>query len=200
MKESKVQVFKKSKPESMCYVLIFVLLLGTWTAAILSFFQFRRSHFPETAIINISQQGKIAVFLSVAYPQGENDENFTVFSYSELKLATRGFSAANKIGEGAFGCVYKGLLANGSIVAVKMLSIELESMRGEREFVSEISTLTNLKHENLVTLKGCCIDGAKRLLVYNYMENNSLAQILLAPMLQAHLTVANGISCKWQMR
>ncbi|KAK8553792.1 hypothetical protein V6N12_030775 [Hibiscus sabdariffa] len=180
MKESKVQVFKKSKPESMCYVLIFVLLLGTWTAAILSFFQFRRSHFPD--------------------PQGENDENFTVFSYSELKLATRGFSAANKIGEGAFGCVYKGLLANGSIVAVKMLSIELESMRGEREFVSEISTLTNLKHENLVTLKGCCIDGAKRLLVYNYMENNSLAQILLAPMLQAHLTVANGISCKWQMR
>ncbi|KAK8573997.1 hypothetical protein V6N13_096994 [Hibiscus sabdariffa] len=123
----------------------------------------------ETAITNISQQD----------PQGENDENFTVFSYSELKLATRGFSAANKIGEGAFGCVYKGLLANGSIVAVKMLSIELESMRGEREFVSEISTLTNLKHENLVTLKGCCIDGAKRLLVYNYMENNSLAQILL---------------------
>ncbi|KAK9010275.1 hypothetical protein V6N11_036787 [Hibiscus sabdariffa] len=112
-------------------------------------------------------------------PQGENDENFTVFSYGELRLATRGFSASNKIGEGAFGCVYKGVLANGSIVAVKMLSVELESMRGEREFVSEISTLTNLKHENLVTLKGCCVDGTRRLLVYNYMENNSLAQILL---------------------
>ncbi|KAE8729344.1 LRR receptor-like serine/threonine-protein kinase isoform 2 [Hibiscus syriacus] len=75
-------------------------------------------------------------------PQGENDENFTVFSYRELRLATRGFSASNKIGEGAFGCVYKGFLANGSIVAVKMLSIELESF-----------------------------------LVYNYMENNSLAQV-----------------------
>ncbi|XVE96716.1 hypothetical protein REPUB_Repub02eG0247000 [Reevesia pubescens] len=59
-----------------------------------------------------------------------------------------------------------------------MLSIELESMRGEREFVSEIITLTNLKHENLVTLKGCCVDGANRFLVYNYMENNCLAQIL----------------------
>lgn len=60
-----------------------------------------------------------------------------------------------------------------------MLSIELESMRGEREFVSEIITLNNLKHENLITLKGCCVDGAKRFLVYNYMENSSLAQILL---------------------
>ncbi|XP_039042076.1 putative serine/threonine-protein kinase [Hibiscus syriacus] len=127
------------------------------------------SHPSETTIININIQE----------PHGENDENFTVFSYSELALATRGFSAANKIGEGAFGCVYKGLLANGSIVAVKMLSIELESMRGEREFVSEISALTTLKHDNLVTLKGCCVDGATRLLVYNYMENNSLAQILL---------------------
>ncbi|WRX22848.1 Protein kinase domain - like 10 [Theobroma cacao] len=109
----------------------------------------------------------------------ENDQNFTVFSYSELKAATHGFSASNKIGEGAFGSVYKGLLRNGIVVAVKMLSVELESMRGEREFVSEIITLSNLKHENLVTLKGCCVDGANRFLVYNYMENNSLAQILL---------------------
>ncbi|KAK8708875.1 hypothetical protein V6N13_059911 [Hibiscus sabdariffa] len=109
------------------------------------------SHPSETTTTDINKQE----------PQGENDENFTVFSYSELRLATRGFSASNKIGEGAFGCVYKGVLANGSIVAVKMLSIELESMRGEREFVSEISTLTNLKHENLVTLKGCCVDGTR---------------------------------------
>jgi len=71
------------------------------------------------------------------------------------------------------------LLENGTVVAVKMLSVELESMRGEREFVSEIITLSNLKHENLVTLKGCCLDGAKRFLVYNYLENNSLAQILV---------------------
>ncbi|KAK5804209.1 putative serine/threonine-protein kinase isoform X4 [Gossypium arboreum] len=123
----------------------------------------------ETAIIDIRKEE----------PEPGNDQNFTVFSYSELKVATHGFSASNKIGEGAFGSVYKGLLTNGSIVAVKMLSIELESMRGEREFVSEITTLTNLKHENLVTLVGCCVEGTKRFLVYNYMENNSLAQVLL---------------------
>ncbi|TYG54325.1 hypothetical protein ES288_D09G180200v1 [Gossypium darwinii] len=137
----------------------------------------------ETAIIDIRKEE----------PEPENDQNFTVFSYSELKVATHGFSASNKIGEGAFGSVYKGLLTNGSIVAVKMLSIELESMRGEREFVSEITTLTNLKHENLVTLVGCCVEGAKRFLVYNYMENNSLAQVLLGG-------EQNRIKLRWEAR
>lgn len=52
-------------------------------------------------------------------------------------------------------------------------------MRGEREFISEIAALSDIKHQNLVTLKGCCIDGAQRLLVYNYMENNSLSYTFL---------------------
>ncbi|KAL2481427.1 Protein kinase superfamily protein [Abeliophyllum distichum] len=52
-------------------------------------------------------------------------------------------------------------------------------MRGEREFISEIAALSDIKHENLVTLRGCCIDGAKRLLVYDYMENNSLSHAFL---------------------
>lgn len=57
--------------------------------------------------------------------------------------------------------------------------MEVESMRGEREFISEIAALSDIKHDNLVTLKGCCIDGAHRLLVYDYMENNSLAHTFL---------------------
>jgi serine/threonine protein kinase len=64
-------------------------------------------------------------------------------------------------------------------VAVKVLSIELESMRGEREFIAEIATLCNIKHENLVTFRGCCVEGANRYIVYDYMENNSLAHTLL---------------------
>ena len=86
------------------------------------------------------------------------------------------------------------MLRNGTIVAIKMLSVELESMRGEREFVSEIITLSNLKHENLVTLKGCCVDGANRFLVYNYMENNSLAQILLGKIFFISLIIFQSIS------
>ncbi|KAJ6407430.1 hypothetical protein OIU84_010847 [Salix udensis] len=73
----------------------------------------------------------------------------------------------------------QGLLEDGSVVAVKVLSVENESMRGEREFISEIAALSDVRHENLVILRGCCVDGANRYLVYDYMENNSLVHTLL---------------------
>ncbi|GLT69762.1 hypothetical protein SLA2020_418880 [Shorea laevis] len=111
---------------------------------------------------------------------GENDQDMCIFTYNELRIVTQNFSSSNKIGQGGFGTVYKGLLRNGTAVAVKLLSVELESMRGEREFISEIAALSNIKHENLVTLRGCCVEGANRFLVYDYMENNSLAHTLLA--------------------
>ncbi|CAN1775778.1 Cold-responsive protein kinase 1, partial [Linum perenne] len=106
-------------------------------------------------------------------------ESFKIFTRNELKRATQSFSSANKVGEGAFGSVYKGRLQDGSMVAVKVLSVDIESMRGERQFISELAAISNLRHENLVTLQGCCVDGADRYLVYQYMENNSLAHKLL---------------------
>ncbi|KAK9124285.1 hypothetical protein Sjap_013887 [Stephania japonica] len=101
---------------------------------------------------------------------------FDVYSYEELKSATQGFSASNKIGEGGFGSVYKGQLQDGTDVAVKVLS--MESRQGSREFTTEIAALLNVQHENLVKLHGGCIHGAKRILVYELMQNNSLTQIL----------------------
>ncbi|KAF3440985.1 hypothetical protein FNV43_RR19271 [Rhamnella rubrinervis] len=109
----------------------------------------------------------------------QNQENFRVFSSNELKAATRGFHSSNKVGEGGFGSVFKDRLNDGTLVAVKVLSIELESMRGEREFVSELAALSQYRHENLVRLLGCCVEGASRYLVYDYMENNSLTQTFL---------------------
>lgn len=69
-------------------------------------------------------------------------------------------------------------------MAIKVLSTEIESMRGEREFIAELSALSVIRHENLVRLRGCCVDGAGRYLVYDYMDNNSLTHTLLGkPML-----------------
>ncbi|XP_061374250.1 putative serine/threonine-protein kinase [Gastrolobium bilobum] len=113
------------------------------------------------------------------YPEEENDGSFRVFTYNQLKSATRNFHSSDKVGEGGFGSVYKGRLKDGSFVAVKVLSIELESMRGEREFVAELASLANIRHQNLVSLLGCCVDGAHRYLVYDYMENNSLYHTFL---------------------
>ncbi|KAF7804462.1 putative LRR receptor-like serine/threonine-protein kinase [Senna tora] len=104
---------------------------------------------------------------------------FRLFTYRELKSATRGFHSSDKIGEGGFGSVYKGRLRDGTFVAVKVLSIEVDSMQGEKEFVAELATLADVKHPNLVILRGCCVEGAHRYLVYQYMENNSLHHFFL---------------------
>ncbi|WVZ64666.1 hypothetical protein U9M48_014159 [Paspalum notatum var. saurae] len=98
------------------------------------------------------------------------------FTLRQIKTATRNFDAANKIGEGGFGSVYKGLLSDGTIIAVKQLSSR--SKQGNREFVNEIGMISALQHPNLVRLYGCCTEGNQLSLVYEYMENNCLARAL----------------------
>ncbi|KAH9723382.1 putative LRR receptor-like serine/threonine-protein kinase [Citrus sinensis] len=98
------------------------------------------------------------------------------FTLRQIKAATNNFDAANKIGEGGFGPVYKGTLSDGAVIAVKQLSSK--SKQGNREFVNEIGMISALQHQNLVKLYGCCIEGNQLLLVYEYLENNSLARAL----------------------
>jgi len=102
-------------------------------------------------------------------------ENITRYSYRELVRATSNF--ANKIGEGGYGPVYKGTLKDGTAIAVKVLS--LHSRQGAKEFLNELLAISDVAHENLVKLYGCCVEGNHRILVYNYLENNSLAHTLL---------------------
>ena len=70
----------------------------------------------------------------------------------------------------------QGILNDGSVVAVKQLSVA--SHHGRSQFITEISTISSVQHWNLVKLHGSCIDGARRLLVYEYLENKSLDQAL----------------------
>ncbi|KAK1581945.1 hypothetical protein Q3G72_010431 [Acer saccharum] len=98
------------------------------------------------------------------------------FTLRQIKDATNNFDPANKIGEGGFGPVYKGTLSDGAVIAVKQLSSR--SKQGNREFVNEIGMISALQHPNLVKLYGCCIEGNQLLLVYEYLENNSLARAL----------------------
>ena len=104
-------------------------------------------------------------------------ENFTLhsFSYNELANATDGFKEV--LGEGSFGSVYKGYVseANKTIV-VKRLEKFVEE--GEREFQAEITAIGRTHHRNLVQLLGFCIEGSRKLLVYEYISNGSLADLL----------------------
>ncbi|KAH7651411.1 Non-specific serine/threonine protein kinase protein [Dioscorea alata] len=101
------------------------------------------------------------------------------FTLRQIKTATGNFDGANKLGEGGFGPVYKGVLPDGSLIAVKQLSSK--SRQGNREFVNEIGIISALQHPNLVKLYGCCIEGNQLLLIYEFMENNSLANALFGP-------------------
>ncbi|KAF5460882.1 hypothetical protein F2P56_020721 [Juglans regia] len=101
------------------------------------------------------------------------------FTLRQIKTATNNFDAANKIGEGGFGSVYKGVLSDGTMMAVKQLSSK--SKQGNREFLNEIGMISALQHPHLVKLYGCCVEGNQLLLVYEYMENNSLARALFGP-------------------
>ncbi|CAK9882202.1 unnamed protein product [Sphagnum jensenii] len=100
----------------------------------------------------------------------------TIFGYNELKVATRDFHPTMKLGEGSFGVVYKGILANGIEVAIKQLLIN--NQQNIDEFLNEVVIITGVKHRNLVKLKGCCLHDNKRLLVYEYLENGDLAKVL----------------------
>ncbi|CAA0808705.1 Protein kinase superfamily protein [Striga hermonthica] len=106
-----------------------------------------------------------------------NLPNAKLYSYKELQTATENFNQANKIGEGGFGSVYKGKLNDGTLAAIKVLSSQSE--QGVREFLNEIVAISGVEHENLVKLYGCCTEKGQRILVYGYLENNSLAQTLL---------------------
>ena len=91
------------------------------------------------------------------------------FGYRDLQNATKNFS--EKLGGGGFGSVFKGTLADSSIIAVK----KLESIsQGEKQFRTEVSTIGTVQHVNLVRLRGFCSEGTKKLLVYDYMPNGSL--------------------------
>ncbi|KMZ75266.1 putative Protein kinase [Zostera marina] len=99
-----------------------------------------------------------------------------IFNFSELRIATDDFNPKNKLGEGGYGPVFKGILPDGKPIAVKQLSVT--SQQGKQQFVAEIETISKIDHRNLVKLYGCCIEGTKRLLVYEFLENNSLDHVL----------------------
>ncbi|XP_058074354.1 proline-rich receptor-like protein kinase PERK1 [Magnolia sinica] len=96
----------------------------------------------------------------------------STFTHEELALATDGFSDANLLGQGGFGYVHRGMLLSGKEVAVKQL--KSGSGQGEREFQAEVEIISRVHHKHLVSLVGYCIAGSQRMLVYEFVPNNTL--------------------------
>ncbi|KAL5808220.1 hypothetical protein ACOSQ3_028911 [Xanthoceras sorbifolium] len=103
--------------------------------------------------------------------------NLRRFQFRELQIATHNFSSKNILGKGGFGHVYKGILQDGTVVAVKRLK-DGNAIGGEIQFQTEVEMISLAVHRNLLRLYGFCITPTERLLVYPYMSNGSVASRL----------------------
>jgi serine/threonine protein kinase len=109
-----------------------------------------------------------------------------VFSFVQIKNSTKKFS--QKLGEGGFGCVFKGMLPDCTAVAVK----KLKGLRQEdKQFRAEVQTIGMIQHINIVRLLGFCAEDSRRFLVYEYMENGSLSN---------HLFSERSSKLSWELR
>ncbi|XP_024962052.1 G-type lectin S-receptor-like serine/threonine-protein kinase At4g27290 isoform X1 [Cynara cardunculus var. scolymus] len=106
----------------------------------------------------------------------KQDLELPLFSLSKIVKATSNFSINNKLGQGGFGAVYKGMLEGGREIAVKRLS--KTSRQGLIEFQNEVICIAKLQHRNLVKLLGYCVQGEEKILIYEYMPNKSLDSFL----------------------
>ncbi|KAG7017177.1 putative leucine-rich repeat receptor-like protein kinase [Cucurbita argyrosperma subsp. argyrosperma] len=111
------------------------------------------------------------------------------FSYDELKKCTNNFSMSNEIGSGGYGKVYRGMLVDGQVVAVKRA--QQGSMQGGLEFKTEIELLSRVHHKNLLGLVGFCFEQGEQMLVYEFMPNGTLRD---------SLSGKSGINLDWKRR
>lgn len=111
------------------------------------------------------------------------------FSYDELKKCTNNFSDSNEIGFGGYGKVYRGMLSDGQVVAIKRA--QQGSMQGGLEFKTEIELLSRVHHKNVVGLLGFCFEQGEQMLVYEFMPNGTLRE---------SLSGRSGIHLDWKRR
>ncbi|KAH9754434.1 cysteine-rich receptor-like protein kinase 10 [Citrus sinensis] len=128
----------------------------------------------ETGLLHLAdgRLGNDYTYDALRGQKQEESQEFPLFPLHLAVEATQHFSDENKLGEGGFGAVYKGKLADGKEIAVKRLS--RTSGQGLQEFKNEVTLIAKLQHKNLVRLFGCCLEENESLLIYEYMPNKSL--------------------------
>ncbi|KAL8103361.1 hypothetical protein AgCh_027794 [Apium graveolens] len=157
-------VKSRSSRVQIRFIFITSVILVVLVSLIFPVYKKRKLHKEENLKLNAE---------SVALTKLEHEDlELPSFDFKSIADATSNFSQEKKLGEGGFGPVYKGTLADGKEIAVKRLS--KNSNQGLDEFKNEVSCIAKLQHRNLVTLLGCCTETGERILIYEYLANKGL--------------------------
>ncbi|CAN1328180.1 Cysteine-rich receptor-like protein kinase 10 [Linum perenne] len=171
----------KNPNQLLLYVLSPIILGIVLTFVITTLIYLRKRRRSAKSIRSSTRTGdRDAASLFAGEIEEKNPRMVAVpYSFTQLEKATNEFSMANKLGQGGYGPVYKGVLLDGMEIAVKKLS--MNSSQGDEQFKNEVILTAQLQHVNLVRVLGFCIDGGERMLVYEYLPGNSLDQYLFDP-------------------
>ncbi|KAL6287460.1 hypothetical protein ACE6H2_011850 [Prunus campanulata] len=164
-------------PVSLIPIVVAVVTSGIFLACIVSVYIWRRKITKRQDKINRAQlnsERRVQELIDTGEFKEEDEKGIDVpfFDLQSILDATDNFSDANKLGQGGYGPVYKGKFLGDQEIAVKRLS--RASGQGLQEFKNEVVLIAKLQHRNLVRLKGYCIKGEEKILLYEYMPNKSL--------------------------
>ncbi|XP_016649450.1 PREDICTED: G-type lectin S-receptor-like serine/threonine-protein kinase At4g03230 isoform X2 [Prunus mume] len=164
-------------PVSLMLIVVAVVTSGIFLACIISVYIWRRKITKRQDKINRAQldsERRVQELMDTSEFKEEDEKGIDVpfLDLQSILNATDNFSDANKLGQGGYGPVYKGKFLGDQEIAVKRLS--RASGQGLQEFKNEVVLIAKLQHRNLVRLKGYCIKGEEKILLYEYMPNKSL--------------------------
>ncbi|XP_050370833.1 probable LRR receptor-like serine/threonine-protein kinase At1g06840 isoform X2 [Argentina anserina] len=160
------------------------IIVGTFAAAValsavVSLYILRRHQRNHPAISRRRHKSKSSIKI----------DGVKAFTYGEMASATKIFNTSAQVGQGGYGKVYKGTLADGTLVAIKRA--QEGSLQGEKEFLTEIELLSPLHHRNLVSLVGYCDEEGEQMLIYEFMSHGTLRD---------HLSVRSKEPLGFEMR
>ncbi|XP_031287154.1 wall-associated receptor kinase-like 10 [Pistacia vera] len=154
---------------------VLLLLMGIWWL-----YKFiRRRKEMKLKLKFFKRNGGLLLQKHLYSDEGRDIKKTKLFTSEELEKATDNFSKNRILGQGGQGTVYKGMLAEGRIVAVKKSTVVDESKLGE--FINEVVILSQVNHRNVVELLGCCLETEVPLLVYEFIPNGNLFQYINDP-------------------
>ncbi|XP_062082933.1 G-type lectin S-receptor-like serine/threonine-protein kinase SD1-1 isoform X2 [Humulus lupulus] len=193
--ESPARTDRKAKVERAIKMIAILLVVGLAGVLILiGFYIHRRRYINDRNVI-------ISTTTNNFFKRNESEDEdleLPLFDLHTINTATNNFSESNKLGEGGFGPVYKGVLEGGQEIAVKRLS--MWSRQGISEIKNEIKLIAKLQHRNLIKVSGYCIHSEEKLLIYEYMPNKSLDYFIFderqSMLLEwhKHFQIVNGIA------